>query len=110
MSRRKERGRRNVQVLPLPLGATLRHTLRDPSGCSGRVAWSPDGRLLASGAVAGAVSFWEAQTGQLVNRFGEGALPRVNSVAWSHDGDIATGHENGKIAIWEVCFGGLVAQ
>jgi len=108
MSRRKERGRRNVQVLPLPLGATLRHTLRDPSGCSGRVAWSPDGRLLASGAVSGAVSIWDAQTGQLVNRFGEGALPRVNSVAWSHDGDIATGHENGTIAIWEVRSGDLI--
>jgi WD40 repeat protein len=55
------------------------------------LAWSPDGRWLASGGGGGAfysVEVWEAETGEMVGRH-EGKAEwrgRISSVAWSPDG------------------------
>jgi WD40 repeat protein len=37
-----------ARELQLPLGVKLRHTLRGHTHWIGKIAWSPDGRLIAS--------------------------------------------------------------
>src|SRR2546425_13002639 len=50
-----------------------------------RVAWSPDGRYLASGSDDGSVCLWKASDGTLLQQF-QGHRGMVMSVAWSPDG------------------------
>ncbi len=60
---------------PLP-GFTLRHTLRGRTGQIGRIAWSPDGRMLASPLRDGAIQLWDAASGVIRlrdNRMGSSA-------------------------------------
>lgn len=67
------------------------------------LAFSPDGKTLASGDKEGAICLWDAHTG---NPLGIVLFLRpkntVNSVAFSPDGStIASGHENGTIGLWK---------
>jgi WD40 repeat protein/serine/threonine protein kinase len=73
------------------------------------VAFSPDGRLLASAGHDGRVCFWEPATGEALAAldhppnyplFGNRTL---RDLAWSPDGRlVATGHSDGKTRIWDV--------
>jgi WD40 repeat protein len=71
------------------------------------VAFSPDGRLLASGrgslsAGRGAVKVWEAATGRLLADC-TGHRGMVSSVAFSPDGRfIASGSNDLTVRLWEV--------
>lgn len=66
---------------------------------TGRLAFSPDGKLLA-GNFAARVIFWEVRTGNLIakpNIFG------AQSLAFSPDGRIlATGGRDGALRLWDV--------
>ena len=64
-----------------PLGFTLLHTLQGHQDVITRIAWSPDGRLLASPSVDRTIFLWKAQTGQFLRTL-TGHSDRVNSVAW----------------------------
>jgi WD40 repeat protein/serine/threonine protein kinase len=93
-------------------------TLRGHSQVVNGVAFSPDGKYLASasgsgevGTAAGQVILWDALTGQLVHRLGGHALP-VLSLAFSPDGQhlaSAGGHWDaagpGEVKLWEVATG-----
>jgi WD40 repeat protein len=50
------------------------------------VAWSGDGRLLASGSSDGTVQVWEVASGNVVFTY-RGHFTGVNSVVWSPDGE-----------------------
>ncbi len=67
------------------------------------VAFSPDGRLLASaGAQDRSVRIWEVSTGQEVLRF-DGHLAGVSSVAFSPDGHrLASGSDDTTILVWNL--------
>ena len=68
------------------------------------VAWSPDGRLLATGDHAHRVSVWTRE-GRLLWR-GEGHTARVWNVAWSPDGRrIASCSEDRTIRVWNAATG-----
>ena len=66
------------------------------------VAFSPDGMILASGALDHTVRLWDVTTGANIATF-EAHTEQVRSVAFSPDGTIlASGAGDGKILLWDV--------
>jgi WD40 repeat protein len=65
------------------------------------VAWSLDGRWLASGSDDRTVRVWEAESGQELLRL-EGHTKSVNSVSCSPDGRwLASGSDDNSVRIWD---------
>jgi len=66
------------------------------------VAFSPDGRLLASGFLNGGIKVWEVETGLNVLTL-KGHLASVNSVVFSPNGQwLASGSRDRNIKLWDV--------
>ncbi len=93
----------------IPPGFKLRHTLRGHEGKIARIAWSPDGWILASPSWDNTIRLWDAKTGEL-RRTLKGHFGRyVTSVAWSPDGQtLASGSEDSTIRLWNAKTGKLL--
>ena len=66
------------------------------------VAFSPDGRHIASGSSDRMICVWDAQTGSLVGNPLEGHIDWVLSVAFSPDGRyIVSGSSDSTIRVWD---------
>jgi len=73
------------------------------------VAFSPDGRLLASGFGSGALILWEIPSGRQAATL-EGHRLGASSVAFSPDGRLlASGSGDGTLILWEIPSGRRVA-
>lgn len=67
------------------------------------VAFSPDGKLIASSTRDHSVTLWDFKSGQAILPVLFGHTGRVASVAFSRDGKIlATGGADGDIRLWDV--------
>ena len=65
------------------------------------VAWSPDGRQLATGSDSGLVRRWDAATGKELRRL-EGHSSSVTSVAFSPDGNtLASASRDESVRVWD---------
>ena len=69
------------------------------------VAYSPDGRVIASGSDDKTIKLWDAATGKQLRSLA-GHTARVNSVAFSPDGRlIASGSEDATVKLWAAATG-----
>jgi len=92
----------------MPSTDTDRPELILQSGHSFKVdamAFSPDGRLIATGGVDTAIKIWDAATGRVLRTL-EGHHGGVKAVAFSPDGRrLASGGNDGRIRFWEIASG-----
>jgi WD40 repeat protein len=80
--------------------------LRGHEGAVNSVAFSRDGRWLASASSDSTAKIWETSTGQSVRTIHVAENWQVNAIAYSPDGTlIATGSQDGIARVWDVAGG-----
>ena len=75
------------------------------------MAFSPDGRYIASTPDRFAIRLWEMRYGLYIYELPTSFTGAVNSLAFSPDGNsLATGHYDGMIRLWDVAKGELLQE
>jgi WD40 repeat protein/serine/threonine protein kinase len=94
-----------VRLWDRETGGLLRSTgsgyIRGSRDMISGVAWSPNGKWLASGSNDGKLRLWEAQSGQELATF-ESRVGPIHCVAWSPDGKLLADGERHAVQIWDV--------
>jgi WD40 repeat protein len=93
----------------LPAGVKLVRTLRGHTGRIGRIAWSPDGRMLGSPSGDRTIGLWDAETGKPLRTLGSDS-GRVSCVAFADRGGLLAAKSNDfSIRLWSTDTGACVA-
>lgn len=101
---KKASTRRVSEAVPPKLspGVKLVRTLRGHTGEIGRIAWSPDGRMLASPSNDRTIRLWDTATGECLRTL-RGHKGKVYSVAFDPTSRIlASGSHDHTVKLWEV--------
>ena len=94
-----------IKIWDISLRSQLLKTLLGHKDCIYSVAWSPDGKLLASGSYDKMVKLWDAATGQEVKNL-QDHIDAVFAVAFSPDGKhLASGSQDRSVKIWDIASG-----
>jgi WD40 repeat protein len=109
-----------ARILDVATGSEL-HVLKSGWGDVSTVAFSADGKMIATGSIDTRIKLWDAATGSLLHSLGERpAAPAkpgqpvmmvvsfafVNSIAFSPDGKtLVSGSFDNSIALWDVASG-----
>lgn len=65
------------------------------------IAWSPDGKRVATTTSRGAIQVWDATTGDLLQTY-QGHHQQINALTWSADGSrIASAGMDGLMLVWK---------
>lgn len=92
----------------LPLGVALVHTLRGHTETVGRIAWSSDGRLLASPSADETIRIWDIKTGKCAQTL-KGHRDEVTSVAFDPARRLlASGSHDKTLKLWDLDSGAVV--
>jgi WD40 repeat protein len=98
---------------PLPPGAMLRlGTVRLRQGDSAEgVAFSPDGKFLASCGWDAAIHFWDSATGRMLRQMQTDEADGTLAVAFSPDGArLASVSDRGLVRLWDVATGKQISK
>ncbi len=88
--------------MDLPRGTELVHTLAGHAKPIRRLAWSPDGAMLATPSEDLTLKLWDVQSGRDSATI-RGHTKAVISAAWSIDGKVlATGSDDNTLRLWSV--------
>jgi len=72
------------------------------AGMISEIAWSPDGRYLASAAGRGSIWIWDQRTGDAITKI-KGHSGWIESIAWSPDGrSLASAAQDNSVQLWSV--------
>ena len=97
-----------MRILDATTGA-MRHEMSHGTGDVTRMAWSPDGNSLATGATDKLVRVWNVATGKIEHELA-GHTGTIWSLAWSPDGTrLASAAEDKTVRLWNPLAGKLAA-
>ncbi len=91
----------------IPPGLKLLQTLSGHTDIIYGLAWSPDGKMLASSSADETICLWNADSGKLLRRLEYNSS--VLDVTWSPDGQtVASGSSDKNICLWNAASGNLL--